>query len=137
MSLSGPAGATLNPDQAENSEDIEKQFAVKATQHMLTYWSILEKIRGSTLRLTKIDDDIYEHFKRDFPDWDPKATINEDEMKSAKGKEQWRNFINEYAEKVEDFNFGTLLRNNPKAELTEEDTIFGEWSENHGHGGHG
>ncbi|KAF2103075.1 DUF757-domain-containing protein [Rhizodiscina lignyota] len=124
MSLEGPAGTLLNPEQADNFEDIEKQFAVKAVQQMMTYWGILEKARGSNLRLTKIDDEIYEHFKKEFPDWDPTATINEDDMKSPKGKERWRNFVNEYEKKVDDFNFGTMLRNNPKAEYSEEDTIF-------------
>jgi hypothetical protein len=124
MSL-GPSGANINPDETENFEDIEKQFAVKAVQQMMTYWSILEKMRGSKLRLTKIDDEIYEHFRKEFPDWDPAATINEDEMKSAKGKEKWRNFVNEYEEKVDDYNFGTMLRNSPKVEYSEEDTIFG------------
>ena len=61
---------------------------------MTTYWSILEKMPGSKLRLTKIDDEIHEHFLKDFADYDLKATINEDEMKSKAGKERWRNFIN-------------------------------------------
>lgn len=127
--LAGPANTALNPDHAENSEDIEKQFAVKAVQQMTTYWNILEKMRGSTLRLTKMDDEIYVHFKKEFPDWDPKATINEDEMKSKAGKEKWRNFISEYEKKVEDYNFGTMLRNSPRAEYDEKDTIFGAWQE--------
>jgi len=29
MSLSGPAGSNLNPEDAENSEQIEQAFAVK------------------------------------------------------------------------------------------------------------
>lgn len=124
MALNGPDGTSLNADQADNFEDIEKQFAVKAVQQMMTYWSILEKVRGSTLKLTKIDDEIYEHFKREFPDWDATATINEDEMKSPKGKERWRNFVNEYEKKIDDFNFGTMLRNSAKAEYDEKDTIF-------------
>ena len=61
---------------------------------METYWKILEKVKGSALRLTKQDDEIYEHFKKEFPDFDASATINEDEMKSKDGKERWRNFIN-------------------------------------------
>ena len=91
----------------------------------MTYWSILEKIPGSKLRLTKIDDEIHEHFKKDFPDYDLSATINEDEMKSKAGKEQWRNFINVYEKKVDDYNFGTMLRANPKFEYGEKETIFG------------
>ncbi|KAJ4325987.1 hypothetical protein N0V94_000352 [Neodidymelliopsis sp. IMI 364377] len=123
MSL-GPAGAQLNPEHADNFEDIEKQFAVKVVQHMETYWNILEKVKGSTLRLTKIDDEIYEHFQKEFPDFDASATINEDEMKSKAGKERWRNFINQYEKKIEDFNFGAMLRASSKTDYTQDGTIF-------------
>jgi Polysaccharide biosynthesis len=93
---------------------------------MMTYWKLLENIPGSKLRLTKIDDDIYEHFKKEFPDFDPTATINEDEMKSKEGKEKWRKFIAEYEKTVDDYNFGTMLRTNPTFEYGEKETIFGK-----------
>lgn len=93
---------------------------------MTTYWSILQKVRGSELRLTKIDDDIYHHFRREFPEFDPKGTIDEDEMKSKTGKERWRNFIMQYEKKIDDYNFGTLVRANPRFEYGEKETIFGE-----------
>ena len=92
---------------------------------MTTYWSILEKVKGSALRLTKIDDDILDHLKRDFPDFDPAETIDEDAMKSKEGKERWRNFMMAYEKKVDDYNFGTMLRSNPKWEYGEKETIFG------------
>ncbi|EED16477.1 DUF757 domain protein [Talaromyces stipitatus ATCC 10500] len=114
----------FDPETAENLEDMEKQFAVKAVEHLMTYWSILEKVPGSKLRLTKMDDEIYEHFKRDFPDFDPNETINEDEMKSKAGKEKWRKFMMEYEKKISDYNFGTMLRSNPKSEYDQETTIF-------------
>ena len=91
---------------------------------MTTYWSILEKVPGSKLRLTKIDDEINEHFLKEFPDYDLKARINEDEMKSKAGKEKWRNFINQYETKVEDFNFGAMLRASCKTDYTQDGTIF-------------
>lgn len=97
-------------------------------QHMSTYWAILEKVRGSTLRLTKIDDEIYEHLKADFPEFDPAQTIDEDEMKSKTGKERWRKFIMAYEKKVDDYNFGTMLRSNPKWEYGKDETIFGRCS---------
>ncbi|MCJ1375360.1 hypothetical protein MMC20_006595 [Loxospora ochrophaea] len=123
MSL-GPPGASLDPEQAQNFEDMEKQFAVKAVQHMTTYWAILEKMKGSTLRLTRMDDEIYEHFKRDFPEFQVGSTINEDEMKSKEGKEKWRNFMMEYEKKIDDYNFGTMLRSDPKFEYGQDTTIF-------------
>ncbi|KAK7416798.1 hypothetical protein QQX98_004991 [Neonectria punicea] len=120
----GPVPKNFDAENAENNEDIEKQFAVKVVQHMQTYWSILEKVKGSSLRLTKIDDDIYEHLKADFPEFDAAATINEDEMKSKVGKERWRKFMMAYEKKVDDYNYGTMVRNNPKAEYEEDTTIF-------------
>ena len=71
-----------------------------------------------------MDDEILSHFKESFPDFDPAATIDEDSMKSKDGKEKWRNFMNTYEKTIDDFNFGTMLRNNPKAEYSEKDTIF-------------
>jgi hypothetical protein len=81
-------------------------------------------VPGSKLRLTKLDDEIYEHFKKEFPDFDPKATIDEEEMKSKAGKERWRKFIMSYDKKVDDFNYGTVIRTNPKFEYGENETIF-------------
>lgn len=92
---------------------------------MTTYWAILEKMRGSKLRLTRMDDEIYEHFRREFPEFDPNETIDEDKMKSKEGKERWRNFMMAYEKTVEDYNFGTMLRSNPKSEYGEKETIFG------------
>lgn len=106
---------------------MEKQFAVKAVQHMTVYWSILEKLPGSKLRLTRLDDEIYEHFKKEFPDFDPAEELNEDSMKSKEGKEKWRNFAMVYEkgdQKIEDYNFGTMLRKSPKTEYGENETMF-------------
>jgi hypothetical protein len=93
---------------------------------METYWAILEKMPGSALRLTKLDNEIYEHLKTDFPEFDPAATIDEDEMKSKQGKERWRKFMMAYEKKVDDYNFGTMLRISPKVEYGRDETIFGE-----------
>ena len=93
---------------------------------MAIYWSLLEGMRGSKLRLTKMDDEIYEDLMKHFPDFDPQETIDEDKMKSKEGKEKWRDFMMPYEKKVEDYNFGTMLRANPKFEYGEKETIFGQ-----------
>lgn len=77
------------------------------------------------LRLTKMDNDILEHLKTDFPEFDPAAPIDEGEMKSKTGKERWRKFIMAYEKKIEDYNFGTMLRTSPKSEYDQDTTIFG------------
>lgn len=117
----------FDAETAPNFEDMEKQFAVKAVQHMTVYWSILEKLPGSKLRLTRLDDVIYEHFKKDFPEFDPAEPIDENAMKSPAGKERWRNFSMTYEkgdDRIEDYNFGTMLRKSPKTEYGEKETIF-------------
>jgi hypothetical protein len=97
-----------------------------AVEHLMTYWSILEKVKGSQLRLTKMDTEIYESFMAEFPDFDPAATIDEDQMKSKAGKEKWRNWVNQFEKKVEDFNFGTIIRTRADAEYDQDTTLFGE-----------
>lgn len=91
----------------------------------MTYWSILQKMPGSKLRLTKMDDEIYESFMKEFPDFDASQPINEDEMKSKEAKAKWRNWMNQYDGKIHDFNFGTMLRSSPKVEYDQDSTIFG------------
>lgn len=119
------ATTMFDPEEAQNLEDMEKQFAVKAVEHLMTYWSLLEKVPGSKLRLTKMDDEISKHFKEEFPEFDPAETVDEDLMKNKDGKEKWRDFISQYDGKIHDFNFGTMLRSNPKCEYEHDTTIFG------------
>lgn len=118
--------STFDAENAENLEDIEKQFAVKAVLQAETYWSLLEKVPGSKLKLTKYDDEIYEQVLEDFPEFkEPQnvALIDERLMKSAQGKAKWRTFCDKFKE-IEDYNFGTLLRSKALDEYTQEGTIF-------------
>ena len=100
---------------------------MKAVLQAQTYWGLLEKIQGTRLKLTKIDDEIYDHLLKDFPEFEATefgAVIDEDIMKSVTGKSRWRSFMNQYENKVDDFNFGTLLRSDSSKEYSEENTIF-------------
>ncbi|SHO79863.1 Similar to S.cerevisiae protein YPL225W (Protein of unknown function) [Malassezia sympodialis ATCC 42132] len=119
---------TFDPNQAQNLPEIEKQIAVRCVEHAQTYWNLLEKVRGSALRLTKLDDEIMADFDETFPELSQNdeaiRKIDEDAMKSAAGKEKWRNFINKYEKKVADFNFGTLIRTDASDEYTQSNTIF-------------
>lgn len=46
-------------------------------------------------------------------------------MKSPDGKKRWRDFIEQYKEKVKDYNFGSLIRTDCRDEYGEKNTIFG------------
>lgn len=118
--------SSFDPETAENLEDIEKQFAVKAVHQAETYWNLLRAIPGSKLKLTKFDDDIYNKLIEDFPEFkEPKNCyeISEEDMKSKTGKEKWRNFCEAFKQ-IEDYNFGTLLRTKADEEYGQETTIF-------------
>jgi len=119
----------FDPNTAENHEDIEKQFAVVAVQHAQIYWNIVEKASPSSIRLTKIDDEIYEDFKSKFAELFEDgakgiAIVDEDLMKNSENKVRWRNFVQGYQERINSFNFGSLLRANATGEYSKENTIF-------------
>ncbi|KAJ1678647.1 hypothetical protein EV182_003618, partial [Spiromyces aspiralis] len=115
--------ASLNPEDLGNNPDIEKQWAVTAMHHAETYYNLLTAVDGKNLKLTKIDDELYEAFKEKFPEINV-ADLDEEDFKSPGAKAKWRPFINNYENKVKDFNFGTLLRKKPAGEYTEDNTMF-------------
>lgn len=73
------------------------RFAVRTVEQAQTYWNLLEKIPPKTLKLTRYDDEIFEHALRVFPELAEEEyrklnKIDEDWMKSADGKQRWREF---------------------------------------------
>ena len=95
MSVSAPAPKSFDAENAQNLEDIEKQFAVKAVEQSDVYWNLITSIKPSLLKLTKLDDEILNSFIETFPELQGENLwkINENDMKSVKGKEKWRNWI--------------------------------------------
>lgn len=123
-----PAPADFDAEEADNFEDIEKQFAVKAVQHLEIYWRMLSLRPGSQLSFTKIDDQIYTHLTLVFPQLSTREgaarVLDEDEMKSPGGKKVWREFMMTYEHTVDDYNFGSLLRKDPRREYEQDNSIF-------------
>jgi len=58
----------------------------------------LESISPRQLKLTKLDDEIFDHFGTTFPELlaEPAKIqkLDEDFLKSEDGKDKWRKFIN-------------------------------------------
>jgi len=119
----------FDPNNAQNLLEIEKQFAVKAVEHAQTYWNLLEKVPPRVLKLSKLDDEIFEHTMSTFPEFNTEGheklvKLDEDWLKREEGKKMWRDFINQYEKKVKDFNFGSLIRTDARLEYSETNTIF-------------
>ena len=115
--------STFDPETAENHPDIEKQWAVKALHQAETYFKLISSIDPSKVKLTRLDDEIYNHFKSQFPHIDLLQLNVDQDFKSKTAKEEWRAFLSKY-ETVADHNFGTLLRIRSDQEYTEENTFF-------------
>jgi len=113
---------------AENLEEIEKQWAVKAVEQAQVYWNLLSAIQPRGLRLTKVDDEIFEDFSATFPeligDQNGLIKLDEDQIKNKENKERWRIFMMRYEKKVKDYNFGTLVRNDAREEYSQNNTMF-------------
>ncbi|KAL5514721.1 hypothetical protein ACEPAG_2037 [Sanghuangporus baumii] len=119
----------FDPNNAQNLVEIEKQFAVRAVEHAQIYWNLLEKVQPKELRLTRIDDEIFEDLSNRFPElvkepYEGIVKLDEDWMKSPDGKKRWREFIESYKDKVKDYNFGSLIRTDCRDEYGETNTIF-------------
>lgn len=120
----------FDPQNAQNLVEIEKQFAVVAVEQAQTYWNLLASVKPRDLRLTKIDDEIFEDLSATFEDMlkEPYTSlikIDENMMKNEDGKVKWRDFIARYEKKIKDYNFGSLIRVDANNEYSQDNTIFG------------
>lgn len=86
-------------------------------------FQILCSVDPKYLKLTPLDDIIYKVFREDFPNLKVNI-IDENELKSEKGKAKWRPFCEKFKKCVEDYSFGTLLRSDASKDYTETNTIL-------------
>ncbi|KAI3611869.1 duf757 domain-containing protein [Moniliophthora roreri] len=121
----------FDPNKAQNAVEIEKQYGPPSfveDLRLFTYWIWVDLLYGLLNKL-RLDDEIYEDTMATFPELaepphDKLTKLDEDWMKSPDGKERWRQFINRYEKKVQDYNFGSLIRTDAQEEYGERNTIF-------------
>ncbi|KAF7728591.1 polysaccharide biosynthesis domain containing protein 1 [Apophysomyces ossiformis] len=92
--------------------------------HAETYFKLISSFDASKLRLTNIDDEILKDFEENFPEIDV-LHLDEKHFKSPEAKEKWRTWINKYEKRVNEFNFGSLIRIDARDDYTEQNTMFG------------
>ncbi|KAJ3033245.1 polysaccharide biosynthesis domain containing protein 1 [Rhizophlyctis rosea] len=115
--------AGITAETADNHPDIEKQWAVKAMHHAETYVKLLHAVEPSKLKLTKVDDELYTEFRKEWPDLDV-TSLDLEEFKTEKSKAKWRQFAGKWDKKVMDHNFGTLLRLRSAEDYAEDNAFF-------------
>ncbi|THD27933.1 DUF757 domain-containing protein [Fasciola hepatica] len=107
-----------------NDPNIEIGWAIKSFEHAEAHFRLLCSVDDAkNLRLTGLDDEIYEEFTNLFPDLKVDV-ISEDELKSAESKANWRVFCNRFEDKVDDFNWATLFRLDASKGYDEENTCI-------------
>ncbi|KAL5021067.1 hypothetical protein ScPMuIL_000222 [Solemya velum] len=121
--MSAGAALQMDPDKIQNNPEIELQWAMKAYHHAETYFSLISAVDPACLKLTSIDDEIYTHFRKEFPDFQVDV-LEEEEFKSEAAKQRWRPFCSVYEHKAEDYNFGTLLRLDAREDYSEANSIL-------------
>jgi len=117
---------SADPSKLGNDPNVELIWAEKAFKHAETYYKVLTVTKDKKkMRLTKIDDDIYGHFRRVFETLDVKV-VDEAKLKSESEKSKWRGFCNNYERHpdIKDFNYGTLLRASSRGDVSPDNTII-------------
>lgn len=71
-----------------------------------------------------IDAEILKDFEENFPEINVEH-LDENDFKTPAAKEKWRLFINKYEKRVNEYNFGSLIRIDCRDDYTEQNTMFG------------
>lgn len=89
---------------------------------LFNYSQLLCSVDPKLLKLTPFDDQIYQTFREDFPDFNINL-VREDDIKTPEAKAKWREFINKF-NKLEDFSYGTLMRSDASLEFGPDNSVL-------------
>ncbi|KAM6996510.1 protein PBDC1 isoform 2-T2 [Passerculus sandwichensis] len=84
---------------------VELAWAMKAHQHAEVYFNLISSVEPKFLKLTQVDERIYEEFRRTFRNLRVDV-LDPEELKSEAAKEKWRPFCLSFEGLVEDFSYG-------------------------------
>ncbi|XP_035229870.1 protein PBDC1-like [Stegodyphus dumicola] len=113
----------FDAESYQNNPDIELAWAGKAIEHMEVHFNLITSVDPRILKLTPYDNEIYEAFQNDFPDF-KLDILDEESLKSTESKKKWHDFCLKFREKMDDATFGTLVRIDSSGEYNKENTIF-------------
>ncbi|KAJ1847932.1 hypothetical protein LPJ70_001286, partial [Coemansia sp. RSA 2708] len=82
-------------EETGNMAEMEMQWAVKAMHHAETYMKLLKSVGPTKFRLCPIQDELYDDFRKNFPNLKIDK-LDEEDFKSETSKAKWREFINKY-----------------------------------------
>ncbi|XP_015920551.1 protein PBDC1 [Parasteatoda tepidariorum] len=115
------ASSLFDAENYDNDPQIALAWAGTAVEHMEIHFNLITSVPTEKLKLTNCDDELYEAFLKEFPDF-KLDVISAESLDSKENKQKWREFIERFSDKVEDAKFGTLVRLDSTGEYTEENT---------------
>uniref|UniRef100_A0A8D2ITP4 Polysaccharide biosynthesis domain-containing protein n=1 Tax=Varanus komodoensis TaxID=61221 RepID=A0A8D2ITP4_VARKO len=98
------AALSLLAEAFRNDPLVEVAWAAKAYQSAQVYFNLISSIDPEFLKLTKVDDQFYSEFWKDFPDLQI-GVLDPEDLKSGPAKKKWHPFCLWVDEVVEDFNY--------------------------------
>ncbi|CAH1961181.1 unnamed protein product [Acanthoscelides obtectus] len=110
-------------EEFENDQSIEAMWAMKAFEHAEVHFNLLCSVDPQSLQLSPQDELVYKVFREQFHDLKIDV-LNEDDLKSSKAKEKWRQFCEQFKNIIEDYSFGTLLRLDASDDYSEKNSIL-------------
>jgi len=106
-----------------NDESYEFMWAMKTFKYADTHFKLISSFDASKLKLTKFDDQVFRMFKRYFKNFKIDV-VETSQLKDEESKARWRPFCELFKGKIEDYNFGTLLRIDSSKGYSEDNTIL-------------
>nr|XP_054506694.1 protein PBDC1 isoform X2 [Agelaius phoeniceus] len=96
---------SLPAESFGNDPRVELAWAMKAHQHAQVYFNLISSVEPKFLKLTQVDERIYEEFRRTFRNLRVDV-LDPEELKSEAAKEKWCPFCLSFEGVVEDFSYG-------------------------------
>ena len=112
-----------DPANYVNDSELEHLWVTKAIEDAEVYINLLQSVDTKYLKLSYIDDRLYEAFSETFPELQVEK-LSEDDLKNEDAKVKWRKFCEQFKPLIENFNFGTLLRLDSNGGYSERNSTF-------------
>lgn len=89
---------------------------------MLFLFQLICSVDPKYLKLTPYDNQIYQIFREDFPNFNV-GKVHDGDIKGPAAKQKWRAFIEKF-NKLDDFSYGTLMRADASQDFGEHNSIL-------------
>uniref|UniRef100_A0AC35TU56 Polysacc_synt_4 domain-containing protein n=1 Tax=Rhabditophanes sp. KR3021 TaxID=114890 RepID=A0AC35TU56_9BILA len=113
---------TSPAEEYVNDDQIELAWAIKASERATVHQNLLVNCDTMTLKLNKHQPEIYEQFRKTFPDFDIEQ-VTETTLKGT-NKHLWHDYCELFKTTVDDYNLGSIMRVDATKIYSQENSII-------------